>query len=60
MPFKEGVKEEDVNIFRAWVKLAKELDEAIDTGHITPQEAFDKLKSGMSGKKDPDTKKETK
>lgn len=58
MAFKEGVKEEDVHIWRAWVKSAKELDEAVDVGLLTPQEAFDKLKNAMSGKKEHEAKEE--
>jgi hypothetical protein len=57
MAFKEGVKDEDVHIWRAWVQTVKDLDEAVDTGALTPQEAYDKLKNALSGKKtDHDTK----
>lgn len=52
MAFKEGVTDEDVHTWRAWVKTAKDLDEAVDTGLLSPQEAFDKLKNAMSGKKE--------
>ena len=39
MPWKEGVDAESVNKYRAFVKHARECDEAIDAGHMTPEEA---------------------
>lgn len=40
MPFKEGVKVEEVQTFRDLVKLARDMDEKIDAGLATPKEAF--------------------
>lgn len=40
MAWKEGVKVEEVQMFRDLVKLAREMDEKIDAGLTTPKEAF--------------------
>lgn len=40
MPFREGVEPHEVSNFRAVVKHAKELDERVDVGQLTPSEAL--------------------
>lgn len=43
MPWKEGVKMEEVQAYRELVKIARELDEKIDAGLTTPKEALKAL-----------------
>lgn len=42
MAFKEGVTGEQVQQFRAFVKTVADLDAQVDSGLLTPDEAFDK------------------
>lgn len=40
MPWKDGVKVEEVQAYRELVKVVREMDEKIDAGLTTPKEAF--------------------
>jgi len=47
MPWKEGVKVEDVHTFRAIVKAARDLEEKVEGETMTPQEALKELEKFM-------------
>ena len=49
MAFKEGVTGEQVQQFRAFVKTVADLDAQVDSGLITPDEAFDKATAAIEG-----------
>lgn len=51
MPWKEGVDAEAVNQYRAIVKCARECDEKIDAGHMTPSEALNSLAQALADAK---------
>lgn len=45
MPFREGVKDHEVHNFREVVQKARLLDEQIDIGAVSPEEALKELLS---------------
>jgi hypothetical protein len=47
MAFKEGVTDEQVQQFRAFVKTVTDLDAQVDGGLLTPDEAFDKATAAI-------------
>lgn len=48
MPWKEGVTAEAVNQYRAIVATARNLDEQIDAGQTTPDEAANALAQALA------------
>lgn len=58
MPWKEGVTAEAVNRYRAVVKYARECDEQIDAGHMTPDEAANALAQALADSKPKKKEKE--
>jgi len=46
MAFKEGVTDEQVNKWRVFLKSMVDLDQQVDTGVLTPEEAIAKATKG--------------